>query len=758
MSEFDELAGARGRIKAFVRRHQGSVESFYDGSQTFNIALGTQRAPDPSRKVRGLTSTFTCLESLVEAADPQSNKQDRHNDLSRLKSFATLALANPEDWSSESSAWIYCRVRSLATIVRYAPEALAEHATNASSLLGDAWDATDHALGGSYGVRERTTPPGDADQEPRYFANAYLTYWTLLVTSQASTLTLPDAQLKIKSASDWLVQNLAEQVAFHAASSPHADPQQLAYSIAGIVLTAGRPELVKNARKYDLIAQGLKALFEQQTVRGDWEQGKPLFNYLKSGNAYCYTYETFGELLAIATDLRVVAREEFAKMLRPYRSHLVRAFDHAEETALPLDHDPSLVGWSSGHQPHRQVPEGWATASVFRFAQRLRVLVGSWTSELAKELLAARPASKNLEDLRKRAASWNTGHGGAGVQLATSWVLPVLARRPEIATSIEDPDEIVIGENDGRSAILYGPPGTGKTSMVDAVAGALDWPFIEVTPAHFLDEGLDRVSARADEIFRQMMELDRCVVLLDEIDELVQNRTPSAEALERFFTTTMLPRIAKLWEMGKIMFFANTNNVLDIDSAIRRSQRFDAAILVLPPGLQSKILKFEIAGLPLSEKIPLEVGEMLRGTANPDQSIANLVWFPLARFDQVDALVAATLMGSKGDAPVEPEDLAAAAASTGEALLAQDWSNSIGEDGDDQTIRVLEDLRKLVRAQRRGTNLQVFVRSDLEVVPDGTQVPGTTFWRVEVGGTADLEAWAAGHGLTVDPAGTLTGP
>ena len=114
-------------------------------------------------------------------------------------------------------------------------------------------------------------------------------------------------------------------------------------------------------------------------------------------------------------------------------------------------------------------------------------------------------------------------------------------------------------------------------------AGAIGWDFIEITPAQFLDRGVDYVSARADVIFREAMELDHCVVLLDEIDELIQQRTNEAETIERFFTTTMLP-LAKLWDARRILFFVNTNNIERVDSAIVRSQRFDAARIFLPPG------------------------------------------------------------------------------------------------------------------------------------------------------------------------------
>jgi SpoVK/Ycf46/Vps4 family AAA+-type ATPase len=197
---------------------------------------------------------------------------------------------------------------------------------------------------------------------------------------------------------------------------------------------------------------------------------------------------------------------------------------------------------------------------------------------MALDALVARTPSKTLADLADRGATWDVGRGGAGVQLASSFVHPIRHREestPSIGRPSYDPDRYVVAEDAARSAILYGPPGTSKTALVESVAGALNWPFIEITPAQFLDQGVDRVSARADEIFRTVMELDHCVVLLDEIDQLIQRRDGQAESLDRFFTTTMLPRLARLWELRKVLFFVNTNGIERVDPAIRRSQRFE---------------------------------------------------------------------------------------------------------------------------------------------------------------------------------------
>jgi SpoVK/Ycf46/Vps4 family AAA+-type ATPase len=51
----------------------------------------------------------------------------------------------------------------------------------------------------------------------------------------------------------------------------------------------------------------------------------------------------------------------------------------------------------------------------------------------------------------------------------------------------------------------------------------------------------------------------------------------------------MLPKLAELWDARKILYFVATNHINYFDSAIIRSHRFDALMLVSPPSFQSKV-------------------------------------------------------------------------------------------------------------------------------------------------------------------------
>jgi hypothetical protein len=171
------------------------------------------------------------------------------------------------------------------------------------------------------------------------------------------------------------------------------------------------------------------------------------------------------------------------------------------------------------------------------------------------------------------------------VQLWTAFINPVQMRNP---TDKLEPDIQPIDENQARSAILFGPPGTSKTTLVRSLADVISWKYVEIHASHFVKQGLAEVQKTADEIFEQLSELDHAVVLFDEIDELVRERDMEKDAFGRFLTTSMLPKLAELWEARKILYFVATNHINYFDNAIIRSHRFDALILVSPPSFPAK--------------------------------------------------------------------------------------------------------------------------------------------------------------------------
>lgn len=793
-----ELAALRRDVQQFSRRRNRSIREFYDHDKGWFCLTLNDPERDSGKTVEHLTTTLTCLEALAESSPddvelpileefsateavgdplPPAKDDDAVGLLnwrrSVLRAYADKALKHPKDWLSDGAAYVYCRVRTLGALGRLIDPTdvvLSDNAANASLLLAQAWSS--HESTPAFGLRESTKNPNDDEDltslsriDPReaYVPNAFLTYWGLLALDTLPESVRPaDWAAQQQAALEWLQKSLAQQVSFHFNGSGNADPQQLAWSICAHVRFASEDQIVaKTTVAHTQLEAGLQAFFAQQSPNGDWPKGQPLFFYPHAGNAYCYPYETLAELLSLAAT-RGRRYAVLRDALLPYFEKLRDLYRLAEHTRQPLKGDDAW-GWSSGHNPRRIAPEAWATASVYRFAEGFRRLLGAWTNQEAQRLLEARRPEGGLDELRTRGATWNVGRGSAGAQLATGFLNPIRrfekSRLAHTATEL-DPDLPVVPKGGATSAILFGPPGTGKTTLVEALAGALDWPFIEITPAQFLDRGLEMVSARADEIFRQVMQLNRCVVLLDEIDELTRIRADEAEPVERFFTTTMLPRIAKLWKSKRILFFVNTNDILHVDPAIRRSQRFDAAIFVLPPGFDAKV---ELLGrhkppIELTDLTPETVtAELLRTAADgdgpPDTKL--LAWFALLRFDQLDRF-ADDLHQATGSDQAAAADVVQTLPPFVKELLALDWHAAKGEEQPPDGPPI--GLHELLNAQRRDPAVRplAVVGAKLEELRGDSYKQGDF---VEIPAHEDdPEAWALQNELRLRSDGVLEPP
>jgi SpoVK/Ycf46/Vps4 family AAA+-type ATPase len=62
------------------------------------------------------------------------------------------------------------------------------------------------------------------------------------------------------------------------------------------------------------------------------------------------------------------------------------------------------------------------------------------------------------------------------------------------------------------------------------VAEFLGWPLLSIDPSHLLRNGMDGIQAEANAIFRRLQETEGIVVLFDEFDELVRERTKGEDS------------------------------------------------------------------------------------------------------------------------------------------------------------------------------------------------------------------------------------
>lgn len=710
--DLSQLIERRTALEVALAVHEASIRRFWpDDRPSFVIDLVElgHLAPDTgSGKPAHLTSSATCFESLADLRPGLGGQLV--GDVKGQPPWRSLAIAfaqrvlacPPSDWTSDKAAHVYCRVRTLPAVLEFASPLAKPAAEAARARLVEAFRVigTDRPLA-DRGLGERQLRPNGlpAPERPgqRYPPNSFHAYWGakshaayLRRARQGGDLPPLDDRgfrARIEQNEAWAHAAIGRHTALLGAGKRRGDAQQLAFALLTDLLVNEYSVTPASAR-HDLYEAALAAFFEAQEPSGRWPLSTPLFHYPESGNAYCYTFETLTELLRPA-----LPREHgraYRALLEPYLDGLFRAWDYAMNTRIPLDELGDTYGWTSTHHVGRSDPEAWATAEVFAFGQLLRCVSGHFAAERAgRELDLRRPGyagpDKARLDLEERGRTWAEDRWTVGRQLASLFLHPAHApRHGPVDALIRDPDAPLIDNSHARSAVLYGPPGTGKTTLVEALAGALGWEYVEILASDFLSEGVDRVPARADRIFELLMQLDRCVVLFDEIDELIRDRSDEeSDPFGRFLTTSMLPKIAKLWKQRRLIFFVATNHVRRADPAITRSSRFDALIFVAPTGLD---VKQKILTEKLGDAAPkIDIPKVLKALSDDDSARADLssdeqalAVLPLLRFDQVPELVRRLRESGK---PQDPAVLYQALGTMRSALLHHEWQPAATVEG-----------------------------------------------------------------------------
>jgi len=89
------------------------------------------------------------------------------------------------------------------------------------------------------------------------------------------------------------------------------------------------------------------------------------------------------------------------------------------------------------------------------------------------------------------------------------------------------------------------------------------------------------------------MELEKVVVLFDEIEEFCLDRSNPQLGMEsRMLTTAMLTKLADLRGRRQVAFFIATNRLAALDAAVTRPGRFDLQLFVGTPNLSARMGRF----------------------------------------------------------------------------------------------------------------------------------------------------------------------
>lgn len=404
--------------------------------------------------------------------------------------------------------------------------------------------------------------------------------WTLEQFTQQISLIVSKHEAKMDPVAAAMAACIAARLRRMAVAEPHRAP---------IIASHGLPSTEE-------LRHGIRLLFEHQGSSGIWPKYFPLFHYPEAGANYCFSFELLEAVLHEFGD-----SSHFLSDPSVFRG-LSDAVSWCERNRLSYPIDITVYkGWNSGghiDSLSKGIPESWATGVVHMFLSELREKL---SASIQDRILAKYGSNRPT---REDDGKWKGFIDIAVTMRRTgpTTVKTVLEQELYEPASVAAKDKTTPFMLERRhAALLFGPPGTSKTTCAKALAARLGWPYVEISPSHFLSEGLERIPVRANEVFEDLMDLSGAVVLFDEMDAMIRRRDASGgqagstqgahlDLTSELLTTSMLPKLAELYNRRQVIYFFATNHRVGLDDAITRPGRFDIWLRVGPPSWQ-EVLK-----------------------------------------------------------------------------------------------------------------------------------------------------------------------
>ncbi len=198
--------------------------------------------------------------------------------------------------------------------------------------------------------------------------------------------------------------------------------------------------------------------------------------------------------------------------------------------------------------------------------------------------------------------------------------------RENIILAIQEPALFKkYGKKLGLGVILYGPPGTGKTHIVNAIAGEAGANVIIARINQIVDMYTGNTEKNLHAIFEQARKNTPCIIFFDELDGLGTKRGGGGQeggesSAIKLAVNQFLVEMNGVEENPEGIFVIGaTNNVWDIDPALKRSGRFGDRIYLTPPNYKDrkKLVKYFIRNTPSGR---LNYGRIARALSGYSQA------------------------------------------------------------------------------------------------------------------------------------------
>lgn len=121
-----------------------------------------------------------------------------------------------------------------------------------------------------------------------------------------------------------------------------------------------------------------------------------------------------------------------------------------------------------------------------------------------------------------------------------------------------------------NAILLTGVSGTGKTTFGRYVAHKLGLPFLYINFSYLIDSYMGKTAQNLRSIF-DFARMEKCILMLDEIDCIAQSRKGASEGSTREFNNTTISLLQELDKIQNDSIIIGATNIDDaIDPAVKR--------------------------------------------------------------------------------------------------------------------------------------------------------------------------------------------
>lgn len=146
-------------------------------------------------------------------------------------------------------------------------------------------------------------------------------------------------------------------------------------------------------------------------------------------------------------------------------------------------------------------------------------------------------------------------------------------------------EPIVTGKNKEliQNYLIPGPPGVGKTYLIECIAGEANVPVVLFNIDQIKSKWVGETESKLQDAFNTFKALAPIIVVLDEIDQMLDRGQDQSNSVDKNIMKMFLKEMERASKTKDVVYIGACNYPNEVDSALKRSGRFNKKIPFLRP-------------------------------------------------------------------------------------------------------------------------------------------------------------------------------